>query len=145
VLARAARRSSVFATVTTAGFVWTADLVATGLKLLADRPRPFEVLPQADPLMGATVGTSFPSGHAATAFAGAICLAVVVRKAVPLLFVLAVAIAFSRIYVGVHYPLDVIAGAALGAAVALTVAGALRLRRRTSAARRRSEAVPPAG
>jgi undecaprenyl-diphosphatase len=127
----------------TAGCVWAADLLAMGLKPLVDRPRPSVTLTDADPLLGGTLGSSLPSGHAATSFAGAVVLAYLFRRGLPLFFVLAVAIAYSRVYVGVHYPSDVLAGAALGAAVALAALSLLRVRRRTSGAPRRSEATPP--
>ena len=139
------RRSLAGTTLVTAACVWTADLVATGIKPIAARPRPFESVPDADPLLGATVGSSFPSGHAATSFAGAVVLSLLVRRAVPLLFALAVLIAFSRVYVGVHYPLDVIGGAALGTAVALAAGLVVRAPPRPSGARRRSAEAPPPG
>jgi undecaprenyl-diphosphatase len=144
-LAIAARKPILATTALTALSVWTADLIATGLKAAVDRPRPFEVVPEADRLMGATVGTSFPSGHAATSAAGAVALALLVRRFIPALALLAAAIAFSRIYVGVHYPLDVVAGAALGAAVALAVWTLVRALRMPAEARRRSARVRPPG
>jgi undecaprenyl-diphosphatase len=127
--------------------VWASDLLATGLKAVFDRPRPFERLAEADPLLGGTVGASLPSGHAATSFAGAVLLAALVGRAVPFLFALAVLVSWSRVYVGVHYPLDLLAGAALGTAVALAVLALLRARapRRLSATRRRSEEATPPG
>ncbi len=90
-------------------------------------------------------GWSFPSGHAATAFAGAVSLTYLWRRGAPLFFLLAAAIAFSRVYVGVHYPGDVLAGAALGTVVALAWVAALRLPRRSAEAPRQSGAGPPAG
>jgi undecaprenyl-diphosphatase len=140
-----ARRNAIFATAVTAACVWSADLIALGLKAATGRPRPFETIPEADPLIGATVGQSMPSGHAATSFAGAVALTYFLPRSAPYLFLLAVAIACSRIYVGVHYPSDVVAGAALGAAVGLAGVGLLRLLRRTSGGRRRSEGAPKAG
>jgi undecaprenyl-diphosphatase len=63
-----------------------------------------------------------------------------------LLLALAIkAMAFSRVYVGVHYPGDVVVGAALGTAVGLAWVAALRRPRRSAEAPRQSGAGPPAG
>ena len=132
-------------TLLTAACVWTADLLAIAIKAMTDRPRPFETVPEADPLLAGTVGNSLPSGHAATSFAGFFLLALFAGRARPVLFALAVLISFSRVYVGVHYPLDVVAGAALGTAVALALVLLLRAPPRLSAARRRSAEAPPPG
>jgi undecaprenyl-diphosphatase len=71
---------------------------------------------------------SFPSGHTTTSFACATVLAVSVPRAAPFAYLLALAIGFSRIYVGVHWPLDVLGGIVLGTATALLLlAGARRL------------------
>jgi len=130
-------------TMITAGCVWTSDLLATALKTAVDRPRPFEVIAEPDPLITGTVASSFPSGHAATSAAGAVILSVLVGRGVwRWLAPLALLIGFSRVYVGVHYPADVLAGALLGAAVAL---GFLRLLRLTSTDPRRSAAARPPG
>jgi membrane-associated phospholipid phosphatase len=128
----------------TASCVWTADLLALATKAGVERPRPSMTVPQADPLIGAG-GWSFPSGHATTAFAGAVALSYLWRRAAPLFFLLAAAIAFSRVYVGVHYPGDVLAGAALGSLVGLAWVAAFRLPRRTAAGRPQSGAGPPTG
>jgi undecaprenyl-diphosphatase len=128
----------------TAACVWTADLIVLAVKGLAERPRPSVAVPEAHPLMGAG-GYSMPSGHAATAFAGAVALAYLWRRGAPFFLLLAAAIAFSRVYVGVHYPGDVLAGAALGAAVATAWVLALRAPLRSGAGPRRSRAAPPAG
>jgi undecaprenyl-diphosphatase len=115
-----------------------SDLVAIGLKQLFDVERPSVRYTEPEPLVRAPTDLSFPSGHAATSFASAALLAwAAPRFALPL-YVLAGAIAFSRVYVGVHYPLDVLAGAALG----LLVATALRL---LPATLRGSQRAPRAG
>jgi len=143
-IALATRRSIAFPVLLTASSVWTADVLALAIKAGVERPRPSLTVPEAHPLIGAG-GFSFPSGHAATAFAGAVSLTYLWRRAAPLFFLLATAIAFSRVYVGVHYPGDVLAGAALGSEVGLAWVAALRRPRRSAEARRRSEAGPPAG
>lgn len=140
VLGRRAPRRLVLET---AAAVWVADLVAIGIKPLVDRPRPFESIPGVEGLMGA-VGSSFPSGHAATAAAGAIVIATAVPRLMPVAALLAVAIAFSRLYVGAHYPTDVIAGAAIGAVSGLLVV-ALRSPRWRGRAPWRSRRLPPPG
>jgi undecaprenyl-diphosphatase len=108
----------------------SASLVVSPLKELFDRARP----PEADPGLGALVpipeNASFPSGHAATAFAAATAIAILSPRMRPWALALAAAVALSRVYLRVHFPLDVLAGgligAALGAGAALL---ALRLRR----------------
>ena len=83
--------------------------------------------------MRSSLELSFPSGHAATSFAGATLLALALPRLAWPLLVLAAAIGWSRVYVGVHWPSDVLAGALLGAALAFGVRALPRLR----AARRR--------
>jgi undecaprenyl-diphosphatase len=112
-----------------------ADWTTTAIKALVDRPRPFVRYPEPDVLVPRPHDASFPSGHAATSFAAATILSFAFPKWTPAFLLLAAAIAFSRVYVGVHYPLDVISGAALGALIAialrLLVANPPRLRRAT--------------
>jgi undecaprenyl-diphosphatase len=115
-----------------------ADWSSTGLKALVDRPRPPERYPEPKPLVPVPHDGSFPSGHAATSFAAATILSFGFPRLAPALFLLAAAIAFSRVYVGVHYPLDVLGGAVLG----VLVATALRLLVRGP---RRSPRGTPAG
>jgi membrane-associated phospholipid phosphatase len=70
--------------------------------------------------------TSFPSGHAASAFAFATGVGnVLPREALPL-HALAALVAYSRVHTGVHYPVDVIAGAVVGTAVAQLTARTAR-------------------
>jgi undecaprenyl-diphosphatase len=120
VLAVVWRRPSLFLTVVVADVI--ADLLAEVGKTIFDRHRPFETQ------LGPPTSThSFPSGHAATAFACATVLASLAPRWRVSFFVLAALIAFSRVYNGVHYPTDVLGGSALGVLVGL---GVLRVTRR---------------
>jgi undecaprenyl-diphosphatase len=110
-----------------------ADAIADGLsyqlRQWIGRERPPLVYPEPKPLVGVPHSGAFPSGHASTAFACATVLAwASPRLRIPA-FLLAAAIAWSRVYVGVHWPLDVLGGALLGVLVAtalLTLAASRR-------------------
>jgi undecaprenyl-diphosphatase len=91
------------------------QLSASGIKPLFERARPFDVVEGARKLSSAH-GYAFPSSHAANTFAAGVFLAIRFRRWWPILAVPAV-VSYSRVYVGVHYPSDVAAGALLGAAV----------------------------
>lgn len=96
--------------------------VAIGLnfavKAVFRRPRP--VLEGLPPLGGAPSGLSFPSAHATSSFAVATAMTRVEPLAA-LAFILAFALALGRPYLGMHYPSDVLAGAALGVLLGLAV------------------------
>ena len=101
-----------------------ADGLATLLKVAVGSHRPSD----GAPLIAIPHTDSFPSGHTATSFACATVLAVLVPRAAPAFYVLALAIGYSRIYIGVHWPLDVVGGAVVGVATALLLLAIARRR-----------------
>ena len=108
-LSRGGRRAAYFRAVK----IVLATLVAnTVVKQTVRRARPVleEELPALTPVLS---GRSYPSAHSSTSFAGARALSAAGLPAAPL-YAVAVAMALSRPYLGVHYPSDILAGAALG-------------------------------
>ncbi len=89
------------------------------LKNVVARIRPYEQIDSLVLMIEKQVDFSFPSGHSAASFAAAtaICLNLPKRFGIPAL-ILAALIALSRLYVGVHYPTDVLSGAVSGIACA---------------------------
>jgi membrane-associated phospholipid phosphatase len=92
--------------------VLAALIANTAVKQVVRRQRPF-LGPELPPLAATVSGLSYPSAHAATSFAAAGALSL---PSVPL-YAAAGAMALTRPYLGVHYPSDVVAGAALGVAL----------------------------
>jgi undecaprenyl-diphosphatase len=91
------------------------------VKLAVRRPRPR--LRRLPPLAGAPSALSFPSAHATSALAAATAFGRVEPRSRPPLYALAIAICATRPYLGMHYPSDVVAGAALGLAIGALVPG----------------------
>jgi undecaprenyl-diphosphatase len=106
--------------------IGTAALLVTILKQTFDRPRPPLADPTLDPIGIVPASASFPSGHAATAFAAAVAIGLVHPRLRKPLLALAAVVALSRVYLGVHYALDVLAGAVLGVAVGVAAARLVR-------------------
>jgi undecaprenyl-diphosphatase len=99
-----------------------ADRMTDALKVLASRPRPCQALEGVRLLISCPRSYSLPSSHAATSAAFAAPLFMLTRQFLPLSWRLyplglAAAVAFSRPYLGVHYPSDILTGAILGGAV----------------------------
>jgi membrane-associated phospholipid phosphatase len=110
--------STATLTLLTGAATFAADSACFGLKDVVERTRPFVAHPQIDPLY-VVHSSSFPAGHAATAFAGATLLSYIAPRGAPGFLLLAAAIGYSRVYVGVHYPSDVLAGALVGALIGI--------------------------
>lgn len=106
------RKLGILVTIALALDVLTCNVI---LKPLVARTRPYDINTAIDLLIAAPKDFSFPSGHTASSFAAAAAVWFGGKKklAVPAL-VLAVLIAFSRMYFYVHYPTDVLCGAILG-------------------------------
>ena len=102
-----------------ASMVLTFLVVNCAIKPLIARTRPYDLFQEIQILAHAEHDFSFPSGHSANSFAVAWILFRMTDKkyGVPAV-VLAALIAFSRLYVGVHYPTDVLAGTAIAIALA---------------------------
>jgi membrane-associated phospholipid phosphatase len=93
-------------------------LVVNVIKHVIHRPRPCMVLPDVIERLGCTASGSMPSAHAANWFSATMIAFLFYRKSWRFMLPMALAVAFSRVYNGVHYPSDVAAGAILGAGYA---------------------------
>lgn len=112
------RRSGLCTLVSVAAEYAVCDLV---IKKLVQRPRPYLVIADLQCLVAAESSTSFPSGHAASSFVCAYILTRSFGKKGAWAYVPAALIALSRIYVGVHYPSDVLCGALLGTLIGVAL------------------------
>ena len=104
-------------------------IIGLSLKAVYYRPRPFlnPLLSSIDHiLVPKDLDSSFPSGHALIVAGGAVAAFLFLRKrySIPLVIEAAL-VSYSRVYVGVHYPTDVIAGVVLGAAIAFIICSIL--------------------
>ncbi len=102
-------------------------IIGSAAKIVLVRQRPFEVISGIILRIPAEYNSSYPSGHALIVSIGAVfCLSRFRRKAIAgVLAVEAGIVCYSRVYVGVHYPLDVIGAVFLGTAIALVGANLL--------------------
>lgn len=101
------------------------------LKNLVARTRPYEVIDGLKILIEKQKDLSFPSGHAGVAFSAATVYLLMLPKrySVPAM-IFAVIMGFSRLYVGVHYPTDVLAGTLIGIAIGCVVVNVYRWRKK---------------
>lgn len=95
--------------------------ITYGLKSLLSRERPYNILQNLNTFGITLKDYSFPSGHTSASFSIAMTIALNVPKLSILVFTVALLIGISRIYLGVHYPTDVLAGMILGIGSALLV------------------------
>jgi undecaprenyl-diphosphatase len=108
--------------------LFLSNMIVILLKYVVAEPRPFLTLPNVDLLVREN-GSSFPSGHTASSFAAATIIGLKYHlkskgKNYWLIYpltIFAVIVGFSRVYIGVHYPYDVICGAIIGTICALAV------------------------
>ncbi len=102
--------------------VLISDKLTETLKALIARPRPclsFESMGgSVELLIGCSSSYSFPSGHATNIFAAMVFISLKYPKWAPLLIAIAFLVAYSRVYVGVHYPADITVGGLVGTGLA---------------------------
>jgi len=103
------------------------------LKPLFDRDRPFQVDGGITVIDGKPQSRSFPSGHTALAVAGAIAGAQLIPGSAWVWWPFGLLVAVSRVYIGVHWPSDILAGALVGLGTAWLVLGGAGSRRTTTA------------
>jgi undecaprenyl-diphosphatase len=108
--------------------LFLTDIIVISLKYLVAEPRPFLTLPNVNLLLTVN-GNSFPSGHTASSFTAATIIGLKYHLKskgwncwlIYPLIAFAILVGFSRIYIGVHYPYDVIFGAIIGTICAIIV------------------------
>jgi undecaprenyl-diphosphatase len=122
-----ARNRSVLPVATVAAAAGLAWVLAHVAKAIADRPRPYQVTADAVLRQQPAHGTSFPSSHTAVTLAVAIALVPFLARPLAAAGIgYAVLTGWSRVYLGVHYPLDILGGAGIGMAAAAVILLALR-------------------
>jgi undecaprenyl-diphosphatase len=106
-----------------------SGIVVQIAKHIWDRPRPLLAMFDVRVVGENLFAHSFPSGHTTTAFAVAVACSVFLPRFRWMLIPFAFATALSRVYIGVHFPLDVVYGALVGSLVGVAAVGLVRLPR----------------
>ncbi len=114
------RRRIYFFSLAAISVILARGIIVEAVRFFYDRPRPFEAL-GIEPLILNNGAPSFPSGHAAFFFALALAVFFMNKKRGYWFFVGALLIGIGRVFIGIHWPLDILAGAAVGLISAFTV------------------------
>lgn len=91
-----------------------SQFIVISLKMLLNRERPYNILEHLNTFGIELRDYSFPSGHTTASFSLATTIALNIPRLSVLVFIIAMTIGISRIYLGVHYPTDVLAGMIVG-------------------------------
>ncbi|HTY35675.1 MAG TPA: phosphatase PAP2 family protein [Bacteroidota bacterium] len=140
-LTKGGRHGRIAALLLIPTIVLSDQLSSSVLKYIIERARPCHELSNVHLLVGCGSGYSFPSSHAVNNFAGALVLSYFLPRWTWAFFTFASVIAFSRIYVGVHYPSDVLGGAVIGLFIAGIVIFVFRFAEEWWIGRRRIKAA----
>lgn len=113
------RKAGLYSAIALIGSLVINNLI---LKNLFNRTRPYEVIDGLKCMVAAAHDASFPSGHTGSSFASAIAIYPNVPKKYGIaLIILASLIAFSRVYIGIHFPTDIIGGIITGVGIGMVV------------------------
>lgn len=113
------RKAGIYSACALIGSLVVNNLI---LKNLVDRTRPYEVVEGLKCIVSPAHDASFPSGHTGASFASAVAMCrQIPKKFAILLIILAALIAFSRLYIGIHYPTDILGGLVTGVGLGVLV------------------------